>query len=351
MRFLNEREEIVLRTIIDEFIDSNEPVGSRNVSKHGPLKMSAATIRNIMSDLVDKGFIAQPHTSAGRVPTDSGYRYYIDRLASMQHIHPDFANKMQSELALEPANVMNMFRDLSKRIGKITNSIGFVVSPKINAVNIKHIEFIRINKENILTIVVTNTGIVQNILLPVDKSLTDSDLVQIANYLNANLSEHTLLSIKQKLAHELIHSEGEILRLQEKAEKIGDILWNNPALQEELIFEGTDNLIDIPEFQGSSKLRDVVQAFEQKQNICSLLDRCMTESGVQIFIGSEIGMKETEELGMVIKPYSRGGNIIGTIGVIGPKRMRYPQVASIVDYSAKLISGFLDDYYGGEEDE
>ncbi len=142
MRFLNEREELVLRTIIDEYVDTSEPVGSRNVSKVGPLKMSPATIRNIMSDLVEKGFIAQPHTSAGRVPTDSGYRYYIDKFVKIQNISENFIENIYREMSIDPVNVMNLFRHFSKKMGDMTHAVGFVVSPKMNTINLKHIEFI-----------------------------------------------------------------------------------------------------------------------------------------------------------------------------------------------------------------
>ena len=349
MRFLNEREELVLRTIIDEHINTNEPVGSRNVSKVGPLKMSPATIRNIMSDLVDKGFIAQPHTSAGRIPTDSGYRYYIDKFVSMQNISSDIAATIQKEMKIDPLNMMNLFRHFSKKLGDMTSSIGFVVSPRLNSVAMKHIEFIRLNKDKVLAVLVAKSGMVQNVLIPVSTDITDSDLSRMSNYLSKTFLENNMWDVKESLVKELQAAQGEIRKLTEKTLAIGDAIFKSSIFDEEFIFEGTKNIVDMPELRETGKLADVLQAFEEKRNICALLDSCMKEDCVQIFIGSEIGLDNTEELGMVIKPYHRGGNIIGTLGVIGPKRMKYSKVVSIVDYSSKIISSMLNDYYEGDK--
>lgn len=349
MRFLNEREELVLRTIIDEYIDTNEPVGSRNVSKVGPLKMSPATIRNIMSDLVDKGFIAQTHTSSGRVPTDSGYRYYIDKFIGMQHISPDIMEDIQKEMAVEPVNVMNFFRHFSKKLGDMTNSVGFVVAPRLNSISMKHIEFIKLNKDTALAVLVAKSGIVQNVLLPIGSHISGSDLERMGNYLSGKFCNMTMSDIRNALVSELEIARGEIKNLTEKTIEMSDAIFNSPIFDEEFIFEGTKNIIDTPELRGSGKMADILRAFEEKRDICALLDGCMKEDCVQIFIGSEIGLESASELGMVIKPYRRGGNIIGTMGVIGPKRMKYSSVVSIVDYSSRIISKILNDYYEGDK--
>ena len=350
MRFLNEREELVLRTVIDEYIDTHEPVGSRNVSKVGPLKMSPATIRNIMSDLVDKGFIAQPHTSAGRVPTDEGYRYYIDKLVSTQVTSVDLIKSIQEQMTFDPINVMNLFRVFSKKLGDMTNAVGFIVSPKLNSMYMKHIEFVRLNKDTVLAVLVARSGIVRNILLEAsDKDFSDEDLIRMGNYLNGNFHESSLAEIRNNLFNEMRQEHGEIRTLLDKTKKVGKALFDSPAFEEEFIFEGTGNIVDTPELKNSGKLKEVLSAFEEKRRICSILDNCMTNNSVQIFVGSEIGLKDMEELGLVIKPYQRGGHIIGTLGVIGPKRMKYPKVVSIVDYSSGIISRMLDEYYGGED--
>ena len=349
MRFLNEREELVLRTIIDEYIDTSEPVGSRNVSKVGPLKMSPATIRNIMSDLVDKGFIVQPHTSAGRVPTDSGYRYYIEKLVEIQNISPDFMEDIQRQMSIDPLNVMNLFRHFSKKLGEMTHAVGFIVSPKMNNIALKHIEFVRINKETVLAVIVAKTGMVQNVFINVESTITDNDLVRMANFINTNYEGLSLYEVQHMILQELHNEKGEIRSLLEQAAKLSQQVFKSRVFDEEFIFEGMKYIIDIPELRQNGRLIDVLQAFEEKHHLCSLLEGCMKEDSVQIFIGSEIGLDNTEDLGMVIKPYHRGGKIVGTMGVIGPKRMRYSNVVSIVDYSSKIISKMLNDFYEGDK--
>ena len=349
MRFLNEREELVLRTIIDEYIDTSEPVGSRNVSKVGPLKMSPATIRNIMSDLVDKGFIVQPHTSAGRVPTDSGYRYYIEKLVEIQNISPDFMEDIQRQMSIDPLNVMNLFRHFSKKLGEMTHAVGFIVSPKMNNIALKHIEFVRINKETVLAVIVAKTGMVQNVFINVDSTITDNDLVRMANFINTNYEGLSLYEVQHMILQELHNEKGEIRSLLEQATKLSQQVFKSGVFDEEFIFEGMKYIIDTPELRQNGRLIDVLQAFEEKHHLCSLLEGCMKEDSVQIFIGSEIGLDNTEDLGMVIKPYHRGGKIVGTMGVIGPKRMRYSNVVSIVDYSSKIISKMLNDFYEGDK--
>lgn len=349
MKFLNEREEIVLRTIIDEFIDTNEPVGSRNVSKVGPLKMSPATIRNIMSDLVDKGYIIQPHTSAGRVPTDDGYRYYIDKFVSTQQVSEDLIENIHNEMTFNPVNAMNLFKIFSKKLGDMTNSVGFVVSPKLTSMYMRSIEFVKINKDTIIVILVTKSGIVQNMFLDIGNEFSDDDLVKISNYLNHKFDSCSLMDIRNNLSKEVNKEQGEIRLLLEKTKKMGEVLFKSSAFDEEFIFEGTGNIVDSPDLQGSGKLKEVLLAFEEKRKICGLLDTCMESNSVQIFVGSEIGLDNIEELGMVIKPYQRGGHIVGTLGVIGPKRMKYPKVVSIVDYSSRIISKMLNDYYGDND--
>lgn len=351
MRFLNEREELVLRTIIEEYVGTGEPVGSRNVSKLGPLKMSPATIRNIMSDLVEKGFIIQPHTSAGRIPTDSGYRYYIDKYVSMESISPEFIKSVQEIMKFDPVNVMALFRSFSKKLGDMTNSVGFIVSPRLNNLYMRHIEFVRLNKETVLAVLVTKSGIVENMLMPMGGSVTDSDLVRMGNFLNDKFADKNMTDIRRELFDSLIEDHGEIVTLMENARNVGKVIFDSPVFDEDFIFDGTKNIIDIPELKESGKLLEVLKTFDEKRNICKVLDDCMTNDSVRIFVGSEIGIKNIDDLGMVIKPYSRGGKIIGTLGVIGPKRMKYPQVVSIVDYSSQIMSRMMSDYYGGDNEE
>lgn len=336
---LNEREQTVLKVIVDEYINSSQPVGSRYVSKTGLINLSPASIRNVMSDLEDKGLIAQPHTSSGRVPTDDGFKYYIDKFIAISdenliNIEKEFSN-------MDAANVREMFDSVSRKLGDLTHSIGFVISPKLNTMYLKHIEFMRLNPETVLTVIVTKSGIVHNMLMDVDNSIKDNDLKRVSNYLNEKFADMTLLQVKEQIVNEMRDKKDKFNELTEKVIKVSQSLFKNSDFGSEIILHGTSNIIDQPEFKDTQKLRDFLDAFEEKHFAYQILDKCMKENGVKIFIGSDFEGSNIEELGLVTKPYLRNENIVGTLGVIGPKRMKYPEVIPIVDFSAEIITNIL----------
>jgi len=350
MRFLNEREELVLRTIIDQFISTNEPIGSRNVSSVGPLKMSPATIRNIMSDLFDLGFINQPHTSAGRVPTDNGYRYYIDRLITTKKISNTVIKNIEQAFNFDPTNISNLFKTFSKKLGDMTNSVGFIVSPKNNSIVLKHLEFIRLNKESVIAIIVSKTGYVENVLLNIDTDITDSELTQMSNFINSSFVGNKLSEVKSALIDQLYLYRDKVNDLIDKTGKVSKALFASDIFKEEIIFEGTTNLLDTEDIKNIDSLKEILKTFDEKKRLCEIFDRCIQEDSVKIFVGSEIGLEGIDETGIVFKSYHRGGDTIGTMGVIGPKRMYYPHVVSVVDYSSQIMSRMLNEYFGGDNE-
>jgi len=336
---LRKREETVLRIIVDEYINSSQPVGSRYVSKTGLLRLSPASIRNIMSDLEEKGFIVQPYTSSGRVPTDSGFKYYIDKFIA---ISDENINNVKKEFQnLDAANVREMFDNISRKLGDLTHSIGFVLSPKLNTMYLKHIEFLKLNAETVLTVIVTKSGIVHNMLMEVDESIKENDLVRVSNYLNEKFMNKTLLQIQKQLVDEMEDKKNKVNELTEKVIKVSENLFKNSDFGSEIILHGTSNIIGQPEFKDVEKLKDFLNAFEEKHFAYQILEKCMNENGVKIFIGSDFGEEKINELGLVAKPYLRDDNIVGTLGVIGPKRMKYPEVIPIVDFTAEIITNIL----------
>ena len=343
MTRLSDREEVVLKTIVEQYVNSSEPVGSRYVSKCGPLSLSAASIRNIMSDLEEKGFIFQPHTSSGRVPSDSGYRYYIDRLVTFNPSEHEMTKIFNELTGGGTASVQELFKDMSRRMGLVTKSVGFVISPKINTMFLKHIEFVRLTKHTALCVIVTKTGMIHNLMLDIDETVTESELTRISNYLNANFGNKSLSEVKADLIDEMREEKEHVDELVNKVRRVAKDVFGREMFGQEIIVEGTSNVFDLPEFSDVSKVKELFGMFEEKKFICDILDKCMNEKGVQIFIGSEIGRNEIQDFGLVSKPYSRGGQVIGSLGIIGPKRMSYPKVASVVDYTAQLISTMLDD--------
>jgi heat-inducible transcriptional repressor len=339
MNFLNDREEAVLKTIIEEFVQSNEPVGSRHISKTGPLKLGPASIRNIMSDLEEKGYILQPHTSAGRIPSDEGYRYYIDRLVTFSLSDRAVMEQLKNDCSAE--NINGMFKKVSDSLSRLTSSVGFVISPKLNTMLLKHIEFIRLNSTTALAVIVARTGIVHNVMIDVAPNVTDSDLTQISNYLNTHFADKSLMEVKTSILDEMRKDKNRMDSMYRNVMSVTERVFNQGDFGQDIIVSGTTGILDLPEFSDVSRLKGLFQTFEEKKFIFDILDKCQNATGVNIFIGSEIGRSEVSELGLVTKTYSRGGNVIGMLGIIGPKRMRYTDVVSVVDCSAELVSGIM----------
>jgi heat-inducible transcriptional repressor len=336
---LNDREEVVLKTIIEEFVNSNEPVGSRYVSKTGVLKLGPASIRNIMSDLEEKGYLVQTHTSSGRVPSDEGYRYYIDKLVTFDSSNCQILETLKNECTAE--NMTGMFKKISDNLGRMTKSVGFVISPKLNTMLLKHIEFVRLSATTVLTVIVTRSGIVHNIMLEIAPQTTDSELTQISNYLNQHFEDKSLMEVKSTIVDEMREDKQKMDRLFENVKSMAGAIFNKSEFGQDIIMSGASNVLDLPEFSDVSRLKGLLETFEEKKFIFDILDKCQNEKGVNIFVGGEIGRSEISELGLVTKSYSRGGNVIGTLGIIGPKRMKYTDVVSIVDCSADLMTDIL----------
>ncbi|PLX70753.1 MAG: heat-inducible transcription repressor HrcA [Denitrovibrio sp.] len=339
MSFLNEREEIVLKTIIEEFVQNNEPVGSRYISKSGPLKLGAASIRNIMSDLEDKGYIMQPHTSSGRIPSDEGYRYYIDKLVTFDADKETIIKSLKESCTAD--NISGVLKKVSDNLGKLTRSVGFVISPKLNTMLLKHIEFVRLNVNTVLAVVVAKTGIVHNVMINIQPDTTDSDLTQVSNYLNHNFANKSLMDLKNEIVEEMKDDKRKMDHLFSRVSSMADAVFEKSSEDSDIIVSSTSGILDLPEFSDVSRLKGLLGTFEEKKFIFDVLDKCQNDKGVNIFVGAEIGREEISELGLVTKTYNRGGNVVGMLGIIGPKRMKYSDVVSVVDCSADIVSDIL----------
>jgi len=339
LNYLNEREEIVLKTIIDEFVQSNEPVGSRFISKVGPLKLGAASIRNIMSDLEDKGYILQPHTSSGRVPSDEGYRYYIDKLVTFDADKETIINNLKDEFSAD--NINSVLKKVSDNLGRMTGSVGFVLSPKLNTMLLKHIEFVRLSTTTVLAVIVARTGIVHNVMIEVSPSASDSELTQVSNYLNHHFTDKSLMELKREIVEQMKDEKRQMDNLFSKVTLMTKAVFSKTGEDSDIILSSASGILDLPEFSDVSRLKGLLGTFEEKKFIFDILDKCQNEKGVNIFVGSEIGREEISELGLVTKTYSRGGNVVGMLGIIGPKRMKYSDVVSVVDCSADIVSEIM----------
>ncbi|MDR2105431.1 MAG: heat-inducible transcriptional repressor HrcA [Deferribacteraceae bacterium] len=338
MSGLDEREEQVLATIITEYIHNSEPVGSRNVSKIGPLQLSPATIRNIMGDLEEKGYLEQLHVSSGRVPTDLGYRYYIDHLA-VYTPDPASVKDIEESLDFSPPNLRSLMKEFSKRLGALTKAVGFVAAPKTDTAEVKHIEFTRINKHTALAILITKSGIVQNILLPLQ--LSELALSDIAAFLNERLETISLAELDSILRQE-VDSQTAVIR--EITAKLVDL--ERDMAVDNIFLDGTANILNFPEFQDAQKLKGLLAALEEKKSLAEIVERFIRTKGVQVFVGSEVGSSYLSDMGVVTSSFEVDGDVIGMLGVIGPKRMEYQKMVAVVNYSAQIITQLLQELYG-----
>jgi heat-inducible transcriptional repressor len=296
-----------------------------------------------MADLEEMGLLEQPHTSAGRIPTDLGYRYYIDHLVAMDMTEPE-ADIVDS-LKFTSPNVPVLMQEFSRRLGNITGAVGFVATSKPDTEAVQLVEFTRLNKNTALAVLVTRSGFTHNVLLPMEQSVTDGEFIRMSNYLNDKLATMSIMDIGEHIRYEMDRS----------AEEVRDILSRLAKAEQELLakeiyLEGASNILNFPEFHDTKKLRMLLRTFEEKKTLFDVIEKCTQNKGVQIFIGSEVGIGYVEELGVITSAYEGKGNIVGMVGVIGPKRMPYPKMISVVNYSALAISRILNQIYGGCSD-
>jgi heat-inducible transcriptional repressor len=331
---LDDRAKLLLQTLVERYIADGTPVGSRTLSKAPGLELSAATIRNVMADLEDLGLIVSPHTSAGRVPTARGYRLFVDSMLTVQR---DELSGMPAQLAAEQpqkviANAANLLSSLSQ-------FVGVVLAPKRSAI-FKHIEFLRLSEKRYLVIIVSPDGDVQNRVIFTPTDYSQSQLIEASNYLNAHYAGLEMEQVRKQLKAELQSLQGEIASLMQAAVQASSDAMSQPA--DEVVISGERNLLSVSDFAGDmNQLRRTFDMFEQKTQLLHLLDTSAQAQGVRIYIGGESHVVPFEELSVVSAPYKVDGQIVGTLGVIGPTRMPYERMIRIVDITSKLVSNAL----------
>ncbi|MDP1928625.1 MAG: heat-inducible transcriptional repressor HrcA [Thiobacillus sp.] len=334
---LNDRACILLKTLVERYIVDGEPVGSRTLSKHAGLDLSPASIRNIMADLEEMGFVASPHTSAGRIPTPRGYRFFVDRLLTMRPLAQVEVNQLEHSLASsDPQHLMTAASTL---LSNLSQFAGLVMTPRRNPA-FRQIEFISLSDKRILLIIVTMEGEVENRVILTEQAVNASVLTEAANYFNQHFSGHRFDQVRAKLRDELGRVRDDINRLMSAAVDAGS--QAHDANQENVVVSGSRNLLNVNELSSNmGNLRRLFDAFEQKTGLLQLLDQSRNAAGVQIFIGGESELLPLDECSLVTAPYSVDGQVVGTLGVVGPTRMAYERVVPIVDITAKLLSSAL----------
>jgi heat-inducible transcriptional repressor len=335
---LNERAQILLKTLVERYVVDGQPVGSRTLSKYSGLDLSPATIRNVMADLEDIGYIASPHTSAGRIPTPRGYRFFVDTLLTISPLADLELHHLEHRLhADDPQNLVS---SASQLLSDLTRFAGIVMTPKRRSQSFRHLEFLQLSDKRILLIIVTSSGEVQNRIILTDKAYSPSELTQASNFFNQNYAGCTFSEVRQKLQAELKAVHRDMNALMSAALEAGSQAFSEH--RDPYVISGERNLLNVQDLSyNMASLRKLFDAFEQKTGLLQLLDRSQSAEGVQIFIGGESGLVPLDECSVVTAPYEVDGEIVGTVGVIGPTRMAYERVIPIVDITAKLLSSAL----------
>jgi heat-inducible transcriptional repressor len=335
---LSDRARILLKTLVERYITDGQPVGSRALARFSGLDLSPATIRNIMSDLEEMGFISSPHTSAGRIPTPRGYRFFVDTLLTVRPL--DQVEIDQLEGQLRPHNTQKLVASASHVLSDLTRFAGVVMTPKRRVAAFRHIEFVTLSEKRILLIIVTPEGDVQNRILQSECTFTHSELVEAANFLNHHYAGLTFEEIKARVQQELKQLREDMMQLMTRALEAGSEAVTENA--EAYVLSGERNLLHVQDLSSNMQsLRRLFEMFEQKTSLLQLLDVSSHAQGVQIFIGGESGLVPLDECSIVTAPYEVDGQVVGTVGVIGPTRMAYERVIPIVDITAKLLSSAL----------
>ncbi|MGZ4982262.1 MAG: heat-inducible transcriptional repressor HrcA [Methylobacter sp.] len=337
---LNERSLQLLKMLVERYISDGQPVGSRALSKDSDLNFSPATIRNVMADLEDLGLVHSPHTSAGRVPTVSGYRLFVDSLLTVKPLESKDLTRLYEGLSLSE-DTSDVIGVASRLLSELTQMAGVVTLPKRELVCLRHIEFLSLSHTRVLVIFVTNEQEVHNKIIHTSKVFSPAELQQAANYLNSIYSGRSLDAVRKAVLKELQDDQERMNQGMLDAVKMAQLAFDQDNKKDDYVLTGETNLMGFSELSDMERLRNLFEAFSQKQGVIHLLDQCMKADGVQIFIGEESGYRAFDHCSLVTSSYSVSDEVVGVLGVIGPTRMAYERIIPFVDVTAKLLGAAL----------
>ena len=337
---LDERAQTLLRVLVDKYIRDGEPVGSRTLSRESGLDLSPATIRNIVADLEELGFVRSPHTSAGRVPTVKGYRFFVDTLVKLTPPKGEELLKF-SDIADSTSDPQALAQSVSNLLSAVTQLAGIVTVPRRTQVSLRQVEFLPLSGRRVLAILVLNDREVQNKLLNVQRDFTPDELKQASNYLNERCGGRNLVEVRRRLLNELRETRASMNALMVEAIDMAQRVFPESEPDPQFVLAGETNLMGFDELANVDKLRALFDAFSRQRDILHLLDQSLKAEGVQIFIGNESGYQLLDDCSIVAAPYATEDDSVGVLGVIGPTRMAYERVIPIVDITAKLLGRAL----------
>ena len=340
---LDTRAENVLKNLVETYIQQGQPIGSRTLSKLPQLGVSSATVRNVMSDLEELGLITAPHTSAGRIPTSQGYRLFVDSMIKTSTLTQKAINELSTRFKQE-ADPHALLAHASDVLSELTQFAGVVVLPNQSVAKFHQLEFMRLSENRVLAILVTEDGRVQNRVLPSVSDFSDSELASAANFFNHRYKGSTLDDVRRLLITDMQQDNDEMHQLNQSAMQAASQVISEEEKSNApngVVLSGEQKLLDVPELCQIETLQKLFDAFKTKRDLLDLLDRSMKAEGVSVFIGEESGYSALGECSVIASPYQVDGKVIGTLGVVGPTRMAYSDVISIVDITSKLLSQAL----------
>ena len=343
---LNQRARKILYAAVTEFISTGEPVGSRTLSRRYEIDLSPASIRNVLADLEEAGFLVQPHASAGRVPTDRAFRFFIDALMQLREISPDQQAAIEHRFdAIGPGS--NVLRETARLLSGLTGTAAVIVAPRLEAQQLKQLRFIPTRPGELLVVIVTATGSVENRFLHVEVTPGNDELQRIHNLLDDVLEGRSLTEIRELFARRLQDARSELGELRRRAFELGSAALAAQGSEVDVVIEGQAQLLDKPEFADVERMRQLLRVLETREVLLTILDKTLETRGVRIVLPGEEGSPGASQLSVISAPYGVGasqgmsGAIAGSIAIIGPTRMDYPSIVPIVNETARQMGAFL----------
>jgi heat-inducible transcriptional repressor len=330
----------LFKLLVERYIADGQPVGSRTLARDAKLELSPATIRNVMADLEDLGLIRSPHTSAGRVPTVTGYRLFVDSMMTIRRLSIGDVERISGDLTSE-ADVQRLLNKTSSMLSEVTRLASIVMTPRQEQHALRQVEFLPLSDNRVLAILIVNEKEVQNRVIQTARRYSAAELEQAANYLNQAFAGKDLLQVREDLLRDMNRTRAEMDRMMQAVIEIADKALVADPKNEEFVVSGQTNLMAINDLSNIKKLRQVFEAFNQKRDVLHLLDQAVNAQGVQIFIGEESGYHVFNECSLVTSAYGTDDKVLGVLGVIGPTRMPYEKVVPIVDLTARVLGATL----------
>ena len=339
---LDKRSQSILLELIRDYIEKAEPVGSRSLAKSYFNKLSPATIRNVMSDLEEMGYLHQPHVSAGRIPTDKGYRFFVNHILDFptqgnSHLFSDSDERISTNQSFD-----EVLETACSQVSQSSHQTGLVMLPSFSNTRFNHIQFTKVGLREALAVFYSELGVIQNKIIPIESEVTQDQLTSISKYLNEEFSGKTIKSIRLELLYRIRNERENYDQLTKRAMELSTQIFNEEGENGNLLVEGTLNILDQPEFtKDLEKIKALFKTLEEKSKLIKLLDLCLQQDGLTVLIGEENSEEEMSGCSLIANNYGLGTDKMGTIAVFGPKRMDYKNIISVVSHTAKKVSELL----------